>query len=293
MSAGSRGWPGCWRGSTASRPAAASLLIRDGLAMLCRRRHPARVPEPGDPDRPGPCPAGPCRRGRLRARHDRRRAREHLAPERRAAGVPGRLYQAGPPPRPVLIVDGRRCPIGPGDAPGKLALSGPVSPDFPGIGRVIDVPRGGSSRGRGRPIRGWGRGGVRRPVGPPTRVARKTRGPMAASSNETPTPTPPTLEEWEALRRQVVELQRVSSLGVLAGGDLPRAEQRPDADPELRQARPAEPRPRVPPPGVREDPRGRRAGRGDHRRRPRPGPAPGRPPVGRPTWPGWPRRCSC
>ena len=61
---------------------------------------------------------------------------------------------------------------------------------------------------------------------------------MAASSNQSiPTPTssssttriapstatasappkPPTLEEWEALRRQVVELQRVSSLGVLAG----------------------------------------------------------------------------
>ena len=42
---------------------------------------------------------------------------------------------------------------------------------------------------------------------------------MAASSNESPTPmpTPPTPEEWEALRRQVVELQRVSSLGVLAG----------------------------------------------------------------------------
>src|SRR3954471_21379502 len=37
---------------------------------------------------------------------------------------------------------------------------------------------------------------------------------MAASANE----TPPTREEWEALRRQVVELQRVSSLGVLAGG---------------------------------------------------------------------------
>ena len=36
---------------------------------------------------------------------------------------------------------------------------------------------------------------------------------MAASANE----TPPTREEWEALRRQVVELQRVSSLGVLAG----------------------------------------------------------------------------
>jgi signal transduction histidine kinase len=42
---------------------------------------------------------------------------------------------------------------------------------------------------------------------------------MAASSHESPTrtPTPPSLEEWEALRRQVVELQRVSSLGVLAG----------------------------------------------------------------------------
>ena len=39
---------------------------------------------------------------------------------------------------------------------------------------------------------------------------------MAASSNES-SPTPPTREEWEALRRQVVELQRVSSLGVLAG----------------------------------------------------------------------------
>jgi signal transduction histidine kinase len=44
---------------------------------------------------------------------------------------------------------------------------------------------------------------------------------MAASSNESSTTTrpttTPTLEEWEALRRQVVELQRVSSLGVLAG----------------------------------------------------------------------------
>ena len=45
---------------------------------------------------------------------------------------------------------------------------------------------------------------------------------MAASSNQpdptsTPMPNPPSLEEWEALRRQVVELQRVSSLGVLAG----------------------------------------------------------------------------
>jgi len=42
---------------------------------------------------------------------------------------------------------------------------------------------------------------------------------MAASSKESPTRslTPPTVEEWEALRRQVVELQRVSSLGVLAG----------------------------------------------------------------------------
>ncbi len=32
-----------------------------------------------------------------------------------------------------------------------------------------------------------------------------------------PDQTPPTPEDWEALRRQVVELQRVSSLGVLAG----------------------------------------------------------------------------
>ncbi|WP_435020839.1 sensor histidine kinase [Tundrisphaera sp. TA3] len=36
---------------------------------------------------------------------------------------------------------------------------------------------------------------------------------MASSPDE----TPPTREEWDALRRQVVELQRVSSLGVLAG----------------------------------------------------------------------------
>ncbi len=41
---------------------------------------------------------------------------------------------------------------------------------------------------------------------------------MAASPNQSPPPPPmPTPEEWEALRRQVVELQRVSSLGVLAG----------------------------------------------------------------------------
>ena len=40
---------------------------------------------------------------------------------------------------------------------------------------------------------------------------------MAASSNESASPPMPTREEWEALRRQVVELQRVSSLGVLAG----------------------------------------------------------------------------
>ena len=42
----------------------------------------------------------------------------------------------------------------------------------------------------------------------------------AATKNQSPTPTTtplPTVEEWEALRRQVVELQRVSALGVLAG----------------------------------------------------------------------------
>jgi len=37
-----------------------------------------------------------------------------------------------------------------------------------------------------------------------------------AVTPDTPTPTPRP-EDWEALRRQVVELQRVSSLGVLAG----------------------------------------------------------------------------
>lgn len=42
---------------------------------------------------------------------------------------------------------------------------------------------------------------------------------MAATMNQSPTTptTTPTPEEWEALRRQVVELQRVSILGVLAG----------------------------------------------------------------------------
>ncbi len=40
---------------------------------------------------------------------------------------------------------------------------------------------------------------------------------MAAPANDPPTPPMPTPEDWEALRRQVVELQRVSSLGVLAG----------------------------------------------------------------------------
>ena len=38
---------------------------------------------------------------------------------------------------------------------------------------------------------------------------------MASSPQETPAPAP---DEVEALRPQVVELQRVSSLGVLAGG---------------------------------------------------------------------------
>ncbi len=40
---------------------------------------------------------------------------------------------------------------------------------------------------------------------------------MAASKTDPKPATLPTLEEWESLRRQVVELQRVSSLGVLAG----------------------------------------------------------------------------
>ncbi len=40
---------------------------------------------------------------------------------------------------------------------------------------------------------------------------------MAASKTDPKPQALPTLEEWESLRRQVVELQRVSSLGVLAG----------------------------------------------------------------------------
>ncbi len=40
---------------------------------------------------------------------------------------------------------------------------------------------------------------------------------MAASKTDPKPATLPTLEELEALRRQVVELQRVSSLGILAG----------------------------------------------------------------------------
>ena len=96
-------------------------------------------------------------------------------------------------------------------------------------------------------------------------------------------------DEVEALRRQVVALAADQQPGRPGRRSLPRAEQRADADPQLRQARPAQSRPGLPRAGPDPDPRGRPAGRGDHRRDARPvaaGPRPESSRADRPQPPG-------
>ena len=127
---------------------------------------------------------------------------------------------------------------------------------------------------------GWpgpaGTPSVDRPVGW-TRGERRRI--MALPKDETRTATPARERDpgprrgRERLRRQVVEAPAGQQPRRAGRRDLPRAEQRVDAHPELRQARPAEPRPRGSAAALREDPGGGRA-----RRR--------RSPAGCSAWPG-------
>jgi hypothetical protein len=110
---------------------------------------------------------------------------------------------------------------------------------------------------------------------------------MASSPQETPAPAP---DEVETLRRQVVELQRVSSLGVLAGGvchELNNA-----LTPILNYAKLGlrNPDPDYRPPGPSRRSSTRRSAPRPSPGDARPGPPPRRPPRGRPTWCAWPRR---
>ena len=102
------------------------------------------------------------------------------------------------------------------------------------------------------------------PESAPAAAPATARARSVAGTAPAPTPEAAEAAAIEALRRQVIALAADQQPGRPGRRRLPRAEQRPDADPQLRQAGPAQSRPGLSRAGADPDRRGGAAGGDDH-----------------------------